>query len=180
MSYATVANVVAMFPGFIRNGPKGPADALIQTFIDDTTAEIDAVLQGRFSEAITGSLSGTFAGWSAAFSLDQKNLLEKICRFGACAEMGTVFEAFGIVTFAKLAAEYEKKYQALVNALNERDGSGKLLAEGGRYDSLFDPLSTIESPRPMMGGAAGADQQRQTLDDEGMFSKFGRDDPRGK
>jgi hypothetical protein len=82
MSYTTVSNVAAMFPTFTRNGPKGPSDALIQTFIDDVAAEIDAVLQRRFQEAYA---SLGFTAWQESIGADQLNILEKINRYGACA-----------------------------------------------------------------------------------------------
>jgi hypothetical protein len=89
MSYTTVTNVAAMFPTFTRNGPKGPSDTLIQTFIDDVGAEIDAVLQRRFQEAFSAQ---GFTAWQGSFSTDQLDLLEKINRYGACSQLAEVFE----------------------------------------------------------------------------------------
>ena len=89
MSYTTVAQVAGMFPTFTRNGPKGPGDPLIQNYIDDVAGEIDAVLQRRFQEAYA---SVGFSAWQAAFTTDQLNMLEKLNRYGACAQLAEVFE----------------------------------------------------------------------------------------
>jgi len=178
MSYTTIASVAGMFPSFTRSGPKGPSDALIQQFIDDVAAEIDAVLQRRFSEAIEAVAGATFAAWVAAFSTDQADLLEKINRFGACGEMAIVFESLGITTFAKMAAEYKAKFETFLLELDGRDEQGKLKADGGRYDKLFDAGARSISPRPDLDFVAGGDQPAdQTAQDSGMsnrFSKFDR------
>ena len=48
MGYTTIANVAGMFPTFVRGtAQQKPADALIQTYIDDAAAEINAVLVRR-------------------------------------------------------------------------------------------------------------------------------------
>ena len=88
MSYTTVAQVAGMFPSFTPNGPKGPSNALIQTFDDDVAGEINAILQRRFQEAYQAM---GFIAWQGAFGTDQLNLLEKINRYGACAQLAEVF-----------------------------------------------------------------------------------------
>jgi hypothetical protein len=175
MSYTTVDNVAAMFPTFTRNGPKGPSDALIQTFIDDAAAEIDAVLQRRFQEAYA---SLGFAAWQASFGPDQLNILEKINRYGACAQLAGVFETAGIAAAARAAKGFEDTFQEVYNKLNARDQDGKALPQGGDYDHLFDPLAKVETPRPQMGGAAGGDQQSQPRTDEGTNVNFRKWDRR--
>ena len=48
MGYTTIANVAGMFPTFARGtAQQKPADTLIQTYIDDVAAEINAVLVRR-------------------------------------------------------------------------------------------------------------------------------------
>jgi hypothetical protein len=155
MSYTTVTQVAGMFPAFPRNGPKGPSDALIQTFIDDVAGEIDAILQRRFQEAIS---SLGFTAWQAPFSTDQMNLLEKINRYGACAQLAEVFETYGIAAAARVATGFEDGFRELTNKLNARDPEGKPLAQGGDYDYLFDPRAKVETPRPQLGGIAGGDR----------------------
>ena len=163
-----------MFPTFSRNGPKGPSDTLVQTFIDDVGAEIDAVLQRRFQEAYA---SQGFTAWVTSFGPLQSDLLEKINRYGACAELADVFETAGIAAAARLAKSFEDKYRTALNRLNARDVDGKPLTQGGDYDYLFDSLAKVETPRAQMAGAAGGDQQPGTTDSEGtrtVFKKWDR------
>src|SRR5579863_1116213 len=55
MGYTTVSNVAGMFPFFVRGtAQQKPSDALIQRYIDDVAAEVDAVLDRRFNELIQG------------------------------------------------------------------------------------------------------------------------------
>jgi hypothetical protein len=178
MSYTTVDTVAQSFLTFVRNGPKGPSDTLIQKFIDDEAGEIDAILQRRFQEAITGPPAlGNFAVWVANFSPDQLNLLEKINRLGACGALGKVFAAAGVTLFAKLAADYEKEAQDLLNRLNARDEHHKPVPQGGDYDYLFDSSAKVETPRPQLGGIAGGDQQpgqNASENSSNVFKKWDR------
>jgi hypothetical protein len=162
--YSTLNAVAAMFPTFVRNGPKGPADGLIQTFIDDVAAEINAALQRRFSEAI--SLTAGFSAWVDGFGQDQQDLLDKINRFGACGEMGTVFAATGQTLFAKLSTDYETKYQGLLRELDGRDEKGNLKQDGGRYDKLFDPSARSISPRSVFESFRDRGPRREAGIDE--------------
>jgi hypothetical protein len=53
MGYTTISNVAGMFPTFVRGtSQQKPADTLIQRYVDDVAAEINAVLDRRFSELI--------------------------------------------------------------------------------------------------------------------------------
>jgi hypothetical protein len=164
-----------MFPTFTRNGPKGPADTLIQTFIDDVAAEIDAVLQRRFQEAY--SIPG-FSAWQAALGTDQLNILEKMNRYGACTQLAEVFETAGIGAAARVAKGFEDTFQEMCNRLNARDAAGKPLTQGGDYDYLFDPLAKIETPRAQLGGVAGGDQRPSETRDDGTSSVFKKWDRR--
>jgi len=169
MSYTTVTQVAGMFPTFTRNGPRGPSDALIQNYIDDVAGEIDAILQRRFQEAYA---SLGFTTWQAAFSTDQLNLLEKINRYGACAQLAEVFETSGIAAAARVAKSFEDEFHELCNKLNARDADGKPLTQGGDYDYLFDPLAKVETPRSQLGGIAGGDQYPGGTSSEGVSSVF--------
>ena len=171
-SYTTVDAVCGMFPVFQRNSAKGPSDTLVQTYVDDIAGDIDAVLMRRFSEAYS---TVGFTAWKAAFSDLQKNILESINRFGACAEMGNVFETAGIASAARVAKTFEDKYQGELNKLNARDKNGKPIEQGGDYDFIFDPLSKVETPRAQMKGIAGGEVPScETLFDEDMSNYFGK------
>ena len=174
MSYTTVTQVAAMFPSFTRNGPKGPSDTLIQTFIDDVAGEIDAILQRRFQEAFASS---GFAAWQGNFNTDQLNLLEKINRYGACAQLAEVFETTGIAAAARVAQGFQDEFREQCNKLNARDAEGKPLEQGGDYDFLFDPSAKVETPRPQLGGVAGGDQHpgnNASEDSTDVFRKWDR------
>ena len=174
MSYTTVAQVTGLFPTYTRNGPKGPADSLIQNYIDDVAGEIDAILQRRFQEAYA---SVGFTAWQGAFSTDQLNLLEKINRYGAGAQLAEAFETSGITAAARVAKSFEDDFREMSNKLNARDSDGKPLTQGGDYDYLFDPLAKVETPRPQLGGVAGGDQyasQTSSEDSTNVFRKWDR------
>jgi hypothetical protein len=175
MSYTTIAQVAGMFPTFTRNGPKEPADTLIQNYIDDVAGEIDAILQRRFQEAYA---SLGFTAWQGSFSTDQLNLLEKINRYGACAQLAEVFETSGIAAAARVAKGFEDEFRELCNKLNARDPDGKPRAQGGDFDYLFDPLAKVETPRPQLGGVAGGDQYPSETSSEGSTNVFRKWDRR--
>ena len=175
MTYTTVDNVAGMFPTFTRNGPKGPSDALVQAFINDVAAEIDAVLQRRFQEAYG---SQGFAAWLGTLGQDQLNVLEKINRYGACAQLADVFDTSGITAAARVAKGFEDKFRDAYNKLNARDADGKPLTQGGDYDYLFDSLAKVETPRPQIGGVAGGDQRPQPASAEGTKVNFRKWDRR--
>ena len=174
MSYTTVTQVAGMFPTFTQGGSKGPSNTLIQTFIDDVAGEIDAILQRRFQEAYA---SRGFTAWQGTFTTDQLNLLEKINRYGACAQLAEVFETSGIAAAARVAKSFEDQFREMSNKLNARDTDGKPQAEGGDYDYLFDPLAKVETPRSQLGGVAGGDQRPSDArgeDSTNVFKKWDR------
>jgi len=175
MSYTTVAQVAGMFPTFTQNGPKGPSNTLIQTFIDDVAGEIDAILQRRFQEAY--SVLG-FTAWQGTFTAGQLNLLEKINRYGACAQLAEVFESSGIAAAARLAKSFEEGFRELSNKLNARDSEGKPVTQGGDYDYLFDSLAKVETPRAQLGGVAGGDQYPSEASGENSTNVFKKWDRR--
>jgi len=175
MSYTTINQVAGMFPTFTRNGAKGPSDGLIQNFIDDVAGEIDAILQRRFQEAYA---STGFAAWQAALGPDQLNLLEKINRYGACAQLAEVFETSGIAAAARVAKGFEDEFRTLANKLNARDAQGVPMAAGGDFDYLFDPFAKVETPRPQLGGVAGGDQRPTETTSAGVGNVFRKWDRR--
>jgi hypothetical protein len=178
-AYTTVDAVCGMFGTFVRNGPKGPSDGQIQAYIDDVGSEIDAVLERRFGEAIAlmpgANFAAQFAAWVDAFTQDQQNLVEKVNRFGACGEMGTVFAATGQLIFMKLAESYEAKYQAMLRELDGRDEKGNPKQDGGRYDKLFDPAARTPSPRPVLESFHDRGPRRETEIDDFVSGDWNED-----
>jgi|SRR5579863_5936796 len=181
MSYTTVSNVAGMFPAFKRGIPQqNPTDSLIQTYVDDVAGDIDAVLQRRFGEAIQAAPSnGSFAAWIAQLSTDAQNVLERINRYGAAAQLGQTLASFGVTAARDLAQDCQARYGELLDQLNARDKNGPLIA-GGQYDHMFDPQARIETPRAGLRGVAGGDQPpSQTPKETGSSQAFGKFDPRG-
>lgn len=181
MSYTTVSNVAGMFPTFKRGIPQQtPPDTLIQTYIDDVSGDLDAVLERRFSESIGAApFNGSFTAWIAALSTDAQNVLERINRYGAAAQLGQALASFGVDTARELAQDCDARYSELLAALNARDRNGHP-TPGGLYDYLFDSMSQTETPRAALEGIAGGDQPRgQTPAETGSSQVFGKFDRRG-
>jgi hypothetical protein len=175
MSYTTITNVAGMFPTFQRGAStQRPADSLIQTFIDDVAGDIDAILQKRFGEVIESSYGGSFPVFQAALSTDATNVLEKINRYGAAAQLATTLSTMGVAAAEKLGRDFEGEYEELRNRLEARDENGKPLTSG-LYDYLFDPEAAITSPRPGLQGIAGGDMPRgETPEDQDLSDYFGK------
>lgn len=176
MSYTTVSNVAGMFPTFQRGGAnQRPSDMLIQQFIDDVAGDLDAILQKRFGEVINESYGGTYAAFQSAFSTDALNVLEKLNRYGAAAQLGGTLATFGVAAADQTGKNFENEYEELRARLEGVDEHGKPVPTG-LYDRLFDPQARIESPRPGLEGIAGGDQpKRESAGDEDLgdyFSKF--------
>jgi hypothetical protein len=176
MSYTTVSNVAGMFPTFVRGtSTQKPPDALIQVYIDDVAGDIDAILQKRFGEAMNESYAGSFADFQTAFSTDALNVLEKINRYGAAAQLGATLATFGITSAERMGKDFQAAYEELRNRLEALDEHGRILSSG-MYDHIFDPQARIESPRPGLEGIAGGEMPRdEVARDEGLsdyFSKF--------
>lgn len=173
MSYTTTTNVSGMFPTFATGGAsQKPSNALIQTFIDDVGGDIDAILQKRFGELIAQSYAGSFASFQATLSQDAQNVLEKINRYGAAAQLGQTLATFGVASAKDLGKQFEDEYEELRNRLEARDANGKR-ESSGMYDYLFDPKSRIESPRPALSGIAGGDMPRgEGAREEGLDDYF--------
>jgi len=181
MSYTTVNQVAGMFPTFRRGTPQqNPPDALIQTYIDDVAGDIDAVLERRFSEAVAAApFNGSFVAWMAALPADAQNVLERVNRYGAAAQLGQTLASFGVATARELAEDCFTHYNDLLGELNARDKSGRPTASG-LYDHLFDSLSRTETPRPGLEAVAGGDQTPgQTPAETGSSQVFGKFDRRG-
>jgi hypothetical protein len=181
MSYTTVSNVAGMFPTFIRGtAQQKPQDSLIQTYIDDVTAELNAVLSRRFSEAITAPpYNGSLSEWLAALGTDANSILENISRYGAAEQLGETLASFGVAGARDLAKSLGMEYERMKDDLDARDDTGRPLGSGP-YDHLFDPLARTETPRPGLRAVAGGDQPAdQTPADLGMSNVFGKFDKRG-
>lgn len=179
MSYTTIQNVAGMFPAFQRGTPQQkPADALIQQYIDDVAGDIDAILQKRFGEIINANYAANFTAFQTAFLSDAQNVLEKINRYGAAAQLGQTLATLGVASAERLAADFQAQYHNLAAELcASEDKAG--VGIGGLYDHLFDPQSATPSPRPGLRGIAGGDQPRdQTPEDTGMSNFFGKFDRR--
>ncbi len=173
MSYTTIANVAGMFPTFVTGtSTQKPSNTLIQQYIDDVAGDIDAILQKRFGEAINSSFAGSFANFQAAFSTDALNVLEKINRYGAAAQLGLTLATFGVASAEKLGKDFEDTYDELRARLEAMDERGRPLPSG-MYDLLFDPEARIESPRPGLEGVAGGDMPRhEGAREEGLDDYF--------
>lgn len=181
MSYTTVDQVAGMFPTFRRGTPQqNPPDILIQTYIDDVAGEIDAVLERRFNEAVAGSpFNGSIVAWVAALAADAKNVLERVNRYGAAAQLGQTLATFGVAAARELAQDCFAHYNDLLGELNARDKNGRPMTSG-LYDHLFDSLARTETPRPGLEGVAGGDQPPgQTPAEMGSSQVFGKFDRRG-
>jgi hypothetical protein len=107
-----------------------------------------------FSKTTTdGTVTWTNAGQSR-----QLRVLERGNRFGAASQLGAVMASFGVQGAAKLAEEYtEADWKPFCAELNSETKQGKP-KPSGIFDFLFDPLSSVQTPRPLMAGVAGADQ----------------------
>jgi len=179
MSYTTVSNVAGMFPTFVRgSAQQKPADSLIQQYIDDVAAELDAVILRRFSEAMAGPPAySTVAAFIAALGTDATNITEKINRYGAAVQLGETLATFGITGARDLAKSFDAIYEEMFHELDARDDRGRPLASGA-YDHLFDTLARTETPRPGLQGVAGGDQPPdQTAADLGLSNVFSKFDP---
>jgi len=174
--YTTVENIAGMFPNFVRGGTnQKPADSLIITYAQDVQGEIDAILDRRFYEAMAGSAGVSPAAWLASLGSDANNIVEKINRYGAAAQLGETLATFGIAGARDMAKSFDSLYRELKNSLDARDPNGRPLPSGP-YDHLFDPLARTETPRPGLEGVAGGDMPTDaTAADQGLsnaFSKF--------
>src|SRR5205809_3223740 len=146
MGYTTIANVAGMLPTFARGtAQQKPADTLIQTYIDDVAAEINAVLVRRGFVA-TG-LAAT--GIQALLSPDATNICEMINRYGAAAQLGQTLATFGVASAGQLANNIRDTYERMKNDLNARNDKGEAQA-GGPYDKYFDPLARTETAQPSL------------------------------
>jgi hypothetical protein len=179
-AYTTLGALAQMFPAWTRGAANQlPTDAEAQLIINDVASRINAVIGRRFREAMSAAGFSSVMAFSASFSTDALGFLEQLNRWGAAIELAEIFATYGNGAAAKQGARYATRFQADYNELNGEDASGKPKPDGGDFDYLFDPQAKTPTPRATMWGIAGGDQPHQTLEEEGMHSKFGRDDPRG-
>ncbi len=176
--YTQVSAVAAMWPTWnkSRGSPQqAPLDTDVGTWIADLTGRINAILLRRFSESIsTIPYSGNLVAWVAALPGPATALLEQVERYGAAAQLGYVLASIGgSAGILRNAERIQKDFDKLWNDLNATNDKGESL-EAGPYDKYFDPLSKIESPRPLLSATSGADQPAnqtsQTLGQTALFS----------
>jgi len=178
VAYTTIANVASMFPTWGRGtAQQKPPDAFVQQLNDDVAGEIGAVLNRRFAAAIASATS--FSAYLAGLAVDGTNILEKINRYGAAAQLGEVLATFGVASARELGKVFRENYLEMLNELDARDANGRPLASG-RYDKQFDSLARTETPRPAFQAIAGGEQDaRQTSTEAGLSNAFGKFDKRG-
>ena len=113
--------------------------------------------------------------WTNAGQSRQLRVLERGNRYGAASQLGAVMASFGVASASKLADEYTTAdWRPFCAELNSEDMKGKPKASG-LFDFLFDPLSSVQTPRPLMQGIAGADQPFGIGPiQEGVSSWFGK------
>jgi hypothetical protein len=177
MAYTTVGNVAGMFPNFARgSAQQKPTDDLIQTYIDDVAAEINALLVRR--GLVAAGLAA--ADIASTLSADATNICEMINRYGAAAQLGETLGGFGVASTRELAKTIRDAYQRLKNDLDARDDKGQPRSSGP-YDKYFNPRARTESTEPALKAISGGDQPRgQTPADAGSSQVFGKFDKRGK
>lgn len=179
-AYTNLLALAAMFPAWIRGGAnQQPTDAQVTLILNDVASRINAVIGRRFREAMTQAGFSTAYAYAQSLSSDALNFLEQLNRWGAAMELAETFASFGNKSAAAQGARYGARFQADFNELNGEDAAGKPDPTGGDFDYLFDPQAKTPTPRPTMWGIAGGDQPLATLEEEGLYSKFGRDDPKG-
>ncbi len=181
MSYTSVANVAGMFPTFLRGTPQQkPSDALIQQYIDDVAGDIDAVLLRRFVTLSGGQTpSQALTAFLAALTTDATNVLEKINRYGAAAQLAETLATFGVASAREMEKDFDAHYARLKNDLDARDDRGRPLPSGP-FDKMFDPLARTETAQPALKGISGGDQPvGQVPVDTGSSAVFGKFDKRG-
>jgi hypothetical protein len=176
MGYTTIQNVAGMFPTFQRGTPQQkPGDSLIQQYIDDCAAEIDAALVGRGFVA-PGLANSQIQPLLSPGAL---NICELINRMGAAKQLGETLATFGLLGAREMAAQFSEEYARLQNSLAARDDQGRPLA-AGPYDRYFDPQARTVTSEPGLRGIAGGDQPAgQKPSDVRSSAAFGKFDPRG-
>lgn len=135
-----------------------------------TGAEIPSFNAVFDNTTTDGSVTWTNIGQSR-----QMRVLERGNRYGAASQLGAVMASFGVASASKLADEYTKAdWNPFCNELNAEDKNGKPKAYG-MFDFLFDPLASVQTPRPLLSGIAGADQPFGAGPcQEGISSWFGK------
>lgn len=151
MSYATVDEICAAFPTFVRAAPGSVADAQIQKWIDDWAARIDSALLER------GVNLATFVPTTR-----QANFLRGINVDGAVAELGAALQG----TLTLQPGEYS------LPAARRRSAERTLkqMAEG-EHDALFG----LEAEGMKFAGVGGAETTvDETPEDRGENRSFGK------
>jgi len=134
----------------------------------------------QFNLIYGGATTDNNIVWKNIGQTRQLGLLERGNRYGAASQLGAVLGSLsGLASARDLAKEYTKSdWEPFKQELNAEDKQGKPKAYGA-FDFLFDPLSNVQTPRPLLEGIAGGDQQIGVAADlEGLgafFSKWGID-----
>jgi hypothetical protein len=157
MSFTTIDAVVAHYPGFQR-GTAGqiPADAQIQTWIDNQAARISALAFAR-GYVLDGLLSSNPQAYA---------LLSLINEVGAAADLGEAL-------FSLLGPDGATQGWANPNALRRSFETMLTELSGGEYDKLFVASARTGDAFPRFGGTAGqeADQDDPEDDSDLFFRK---------
>ncbi len=113
--------------------------------------------------------------WTNIGQSRQLRVLERGNRYGAASQLGAILASFGVASAAKFAEEYvQSDWKPFIGELNAEDKNGKPKAYG-LFDFLFDPSASVQTPRPLMTGVAGADQPFGIAPaQEGISSFFGK------
>ena len=132
-----------------------------------------------FNPIIGGTTTDNGATWTNIGQSRQLGVLERGNRYGAASQLGAIMASFGVSSAAKLQEEYtDADWKPFCNELNAEDKNGKPKAYG-MFDVLFDPLASVQTPRPILTGIAGGDQPFGIGPREegisAVFGKFGVD-----
>lgn len=140
-----------------------------------TTAGTTGSTPPSFNGIYEGTTTDGTVTWTNIGQSRQLRVLERGNRYGAASQLGAVMASFGVASAAKLADEYRKAdWEPFIGELNAEGKSGKPKAYG-LFDFLFDPSSSVQTPRPLMTGVAGADQPFGVAPaQEGISSFFGK------
>lgn len=150
MSFTTIDNVAAHYPGFQRGVTnQNPTDAQIQAWIENHAARITALAAGRGYD-----LTGLSTSNPQAYAV-----LGLINEVGAAADLGDAL-------FSLLGPDVASQGWANPNAL--RRSFENMLAELGRgtYDKLFIAAARTGDAYPALGGTAGQETDPEDPEDD--------------
>lgn len=151
MSYATVDEVCAAFPGFQREAPGSVSDPQIQKWIDDWGARIYSAVLARGADLSTLLLTVT-----------QTNFLRGLNVDGAVADLGAALQGSQTLAPGEYSLAAARRHSA--------ERTLKQIAEG-EHDTLFG-VETKGAKFAGIGGAeTDADDTPEMLDENRSFGK---------